>query len=100
MYLSRMSTSHTKPKRKPVVPAPKLAIPTQTTIDWSSIVIGLSYEFFLGNDFSDWDVMRNRAHNAARRLGLKATTKRDTSLGVLKVVFTNPQQTVSRKRTK
>jgi hypothetical protein len=85
VYLSDMSKS--RKKSSPVTTHANPVIPTQTTINWSSLEVGVVYEFRHNIDFESFVVMRNRAHNAAKRLGLKAITSRESGRGVLKVQF-------------
>jgi hypothetical protein len=77
-------------------------IPTRSSVDWSLLQLGVSYEFRLNVDFDDFTVMRNRAHNAARRLRLKALTHCDMGREVLVVEFrkNKNKKSVSRKRAK
>lgn len=55
--------------------------------DWSSLKVGTKYVFHIRVDFADFQVMRNRAHNAARRRGFKAITRRDVARGIFEVTF-------------
>jgi hypothetical protein len=64
---------------------------TLTSIDWASLKVGLTYTFHSSIHFDDFDVMRNKAHNAAKRRGLKAITKRHESGKSVDVKFYKPK---------
>lgn len=73
-------------------------VPMGRTVDWLSITVGTQYCFAVGTHFDDFQTMQARAHNAARRRGLKARTLRDTENGLLMVEFQRPKRQRSRKR--